>query len=100
MLFKNRLQTSQSQFFRPIVPTKFFVNKFMCKKVVNFCKFKFKLVNTQSMVDCKNFYVILYLIKKTGKHNIKTYQKGVMATGLKGRGSELLPVLSKRKLRD
>ena len=49
------------------------------------------LIDTQGMVDCKNFSGFLYLIKKNGKHNIETYQKGVMATDLRGGVERLLP---------
>ena len=36
------------------------------------------------MVNCKNFYEILYLIKRFENYTIYTYLKGVMATGLGG----------------
>ena len=37
-----------------------------------------------SMVNCKFFIKILYLIKKNLNYTIYTYQKGVMAARLEG----------------
>ena len=49
---------------------------------VNFCKFGFYLENMGGMVNCKNFYKILYLINTNSNTTIIMYLKGVMAIRL------------------
>ena len=49
-----------------------------------------------SMVDCKIFFIILYLIKQTENYTMYTYQKGVMATSF---GEENIKKITSKKER-